>query len=110
EIYTLSLHDALPISRAPLPTLQSTALITPRRGDAVHAAIAEDVRHEGGRTENFGEGEIADAQAAGIGAEGRHHEALPVGGETTPLHGTSARRHPRLGMQVPGDLAKRTGR
>src|SRR5207237_5019822 len=40
----------------------------------------------------------------------RHHRALAVGDEATALQGARPRRHPRLRMQMTGDLAARTGR
>ena len=55
----------------------------------------------------FAKRRIADAQAAGIGAERRHHGALAVAGKAAPLHRAAARRHARLGMQMAGDFARR---
>ena len=63
-----------------------------------------------GGPEYFCERRVADAQAAGIGAERRHHRALAVAGKTAPLHRTAAGRDPRLGMQMAGDFAGRAGR
>ena len=60
--------------------------------------------------EDFRERRIADAQAAGIGAERRHHGALAVAGKTAPLHRAAAGRDARLGMQMAGDFARRAGR
>ena len=68
--------------------------------------VAEHMRHEARRPEYFRERRVADAQAAGIGAERRHHRALAVAGKTAPLHRAAARRHPRLGMQMAGDFAR----
>ena len=45
-----------------------------------------------GVAKDFCERRIADAQAAGIGAERRHHRALAVAGKTSPLHRAAARR------------------
>ena len=69
-------------------------------------AVAEHMRGEAGG-KNFRERRVADAQAAGVGAEGRHHGALAVAGKTAPLHRTAAGRHPRRGMQMTGDFADR---
>ena len=63
-----------------------------------------------GVPEYFRERGVANAEAAGIGAERRHHRALAVAGETSPLHRTAAAADPRLGMQMAGDLAGRAGR
>src|SRR5712675_2099430 len=79
--------------------------ITPRGGDGVQPDIAEHMRHEARRLEYFRERRIADAETTGIGAERRHHGALAVAGEASPLHRTPARRHPRFGMQMSGDFA-----
>src|SRR3954463_7508542 len=53
---------------------------------------------------------VADAEAAGIGAEGGHHGAHPVAGEAAALHRTAARGDASLGMKMAGDLAARAGR
>ena len=73
----------------------------------MQAVVAEHMRHEFERLEYFREGRIADAQAAGVGAEGGHHRALAIGGKAAPLHRTAARGDARLGMKVTGDLAAR---
>src|ERR1700731_3094282 len=78
--------------------------ITPRPGDGVQPDIAEHMRHEFEPLEYLFKRRVADAQAAGIGAERRHHGALAVAGKTAPLHRSAARRHPRLGMQMAGDF------
>ena len=57
-----------------------------------------------GVPKDFRESHIADAQAAGIGAERRHHRALAVAGKASPLHRAAARGDARLGMQMAGDF------
>ena len=47
-----------------------------------------------GVPEYFRERRVADAEAAGIGAERRHHRALAVAGKTAPLHRAAAGRRP----------------
>src|SRR5215472_14417185 len=72
----------------------ANALATARGGDDVQAVVAEHMRHEFERLEYFREGRIADAQAAGVGAEGGHHRTLAIGGKAAPLHRPAARRDP----------------
>ena len=79
-------------------------LITPRRGNRVQFAIADHMRHEARRLEYLCECRVADAQTAGLGAEGRHHRALAVASKAPTFHRTPACRYPRLGMQMPRDL------
>src|SRR5690349_2457027 len=67
------------------------------------------MRDEIGR-EYPGERPVADAEAAGIGAERRHDGAFPVACKTAPLHGTATRRDPRLWMQVTCDFSDLTCR
>lgn len=74
------------------------------------AAVAEEMGDEAVLRKDPGEGSVADAEAAGIGAEGRHHGTHPVTGETAALHRATARGDARLRMQVAGDLALRAGR
>lgn len=76
----------------------------------MHPAVAKDMRRKGQRLEDGRKGDIANAQTAGIGTERRHHRALPIAGETSPFHGTAARRDTRLRMQVSCDFAHRAGR
>src|SRR3954447_16655908 len=87
-----------------------TALITPRRGNRVQPIVAEHMRHEAWRAEDFGERRIADAEAAGVGAERRHHRALAIAGEASPLHRTAAGGDARLGMQMTCNFTNLTGR
>src|SRR5258708_10487257 len=68
------------------------------------------MRHKTWRLENLCERRVANAEASGIGAEGRHHSALAIAGKTAPLHRAAARAHPGLGMQMSGDFTRRTGR
>src|SRR5579871_4839949 len=84
--------------------------IAPRGCDRVHAVVAEHMRREIRRAEDFREGLIANAQPTGIGAEGGHDGALAVTGKAPPLHRTSARRHTRLGMKMARDFTGSTGR
>src|SRR3954447_3507164 len=81
-----------------------------RGGDGVQAIVTEHVRHKGGFPENFCKLSITDAEAAGIGPEGRHHRALAVAGKTAPLHPAAAGGDARLRMQMAGDFADRSGR
>src|SRR3954468_4623699 len=76
----------------------------------MHPVVAEHMRHETQGLEDLGEGVVANAQAAGIGAERRHYRALAIAGKASPLHGTSARGDARLRMQMSGDFAGRAGR
>ena len=48
---------------------------------------------------------VAHIEAAGIGAEGRHDQALAVAGETAPADRAAALGDPRDRMQMAGDLA-----
>ena len=57
------------------------------------------------RLEDPREGAVAHIEAAGIGAERRHHHPLAVAGEAAAADRTAAPRHPRDRMQVAGDLA-----
>ena len=66
------------------------------------AAVAEEMGDEAVLRKDPGEGSVADAEAAGIGAEGRHHGTHPVTGETAALHRATARGDARLRMQVAG--------
>src|SRR5258706_2771355 len=68
------------------------------------------MRHEAERLEYFRKRRVADAQAAGIGAERRHHGTLAIAGKAPPLHRTPASGDARLRMQMAGDFAHRTGR
>ena len=79
--------------------------VTPRRDNRVQPVVAEHVRDEIRRAENFRERFVADAQAPGVGAEGRHHGALAVSGKAAPLGGAAAGGDAGFGMQVAGDLA-----
>ena len=72
--------------------------------------IAEHVGHETQRLEDFCKRRVADGEAPGVGAEGRHHRAFAVAGKTAALHRAAARRHPRLGVQMAGDFTDRAGR
>src|SRR5688572_18278597 len=47
---------------------------------------------------------MAHVEAAGIGAEGRHHEPLAIGGEAAPADRAATAIHPRYRMQMTGDL------
>src|SRR6478609_11449478 len=76
----------------------------------MHAAVAEQVRDKTVLWKYFCKRNIADAEAAGIGAEGGHHGALAVAGETAALHRAAARGDAGLGMKMAGDLAARAGR
>jgi hypothetical protein len=73
----------------------------------VQSDIAEHMRHEAEALEYFRERSVTDAQAPGISAERRHHRALAVAGKAAALHRAAAGRHPRLGMQMSGDFARR---
>src|SRR5713101_8563154 len=84
--------------------------VAARSGDRVQPGVAEHMRHEAERLEYFRKRRVANAQAARIGAERRHHGALAIAGETPPLHRTPAPRHARLRMQMTGDFTHRTGR
>src|SRR6266700_4720926 len=84
--------------------------IAPRRGDGMQPVVAEHMRDEFQRRKYLPKGVIADAEAAGIGTERRHNRALAVSGEAAPLYGAATRRHPRLRVQMPGDLAVGPGR
>src|ERR1700691_4466615 len=98
------MHAGVPIPQrlvqASLPSGTDESSITPRGGDGVQAVVAKHVRDEAGALENFREGCVANAEAAGIGAERGHYRALAVAGKAAPLHRTAARRHARLGMQM----------
>ena len=48
---------------------------------------------------------VAHVEAAGIGAERRHHQRVAVAGEAAAADRAAAPRHPRDRMQVAGDLA-----
>ena len=65
------------------------------RRDGVEPAVAQHMRGEGERAEHVGEGAVADVEAAGIGAEGRHHHALAVGGEAAAADRAAALRDAR---------------
>src|SRR6201992_1795797 len=66
--------------------------------------------HEARCSEDLGKRCVADVEAAGIGAEGRHHGALAIAGKTSSLHRAPAGRDTRLGMQMAGDLTSCAGR
>src|SRR5881227_724415 len=70
-------------------SVQRIRSITPRGGDGVHAVVAEHMGHEA-RLEYLCEGRVADAEAAGIGAECRHHRALAIAGKAAPFHRAAA--------------------
>ena len=76
----------------------------------MHAVVAEDMGDEAKGAKDPGERRVADIQPSGIGAEGRHDRAMPIGGKATSLHGAPARADTRLWMQMTGDLAGCTGR
>ena len=76
----------------------------------MHAAVAEHMGNEAEGLEDSGEGRIANAEAASIGAESRHHRAGAVSCKAAALDGTAARRDPGLRMQMAGDLAMGAGR
>ena len=50
------------------------------------------------------EGVIEHVEAAGIGAEGRHHQAVAVGGKAFPPYALAAAGDARHRMQMPRDL------
>ena len=67
--------------------------------------VAEHVRGEFERAEHVGKGGIADIEAAGIGAERRHHHAGRIRGEAAARYGAAAMRDPRHWMQMARDFA-----
>ena len=69
--------------------------IAARGGDGVQPEIAEHMRHQARGPENCCERRVADAEAAGVGAERRHHRALAVAGKAAPLHRSSPASTPR---------------
>src|SRR6478672_7933397 len=77
--------------------------ITARSRDRMYPVVTEHMRHKAGRTKNFREGHIANAQAAGIGAERGHHGALAIARKTPPLHRASPCGDAGLRMQMAGD-------
>src|SRR5260370_21052108 len=81
-----------------------------RGDDGVQSVVAEQMRHKLERLEDFFKRGVADAQAAGVGAEGRHYGALTVTGKAAPLHRATAPRYPRFRMQMTGDFARSPGR
>lgn len=74
------------------------------------AAVAEQMGDEAVSRKDLRKCDVADAEAAGIGAERRHHRSHPVGGEAAALHRSATRGDACLGMEMAGDLAARTGR
>src|SRR4029077_2289641 len=84
--------------------------ITPRADDGVHLAVAENVRSEIRRAEDFGEGDIANAEATGVGADGRHHRALAIGGKAPALGGPASGGDAVSRVQEAGDLPEGTRR
>ena len=58
--------------------------------DGVDAVVAEHEGAEGGGGEQAGEGAVEDVEPAGIGAEGRHDQAVAVGGEAAAAHRAAA--------------------
>src|SRR5947209_3534265 len=90
------------------PTLNQPVLSEPRRRrsvaargrDRVHTTIAKQMRRETRGLEYFLERRVANAQAAGISAERRHHCAEAVTGKTPPLQRPPAGGDARLRMQV----------
>ena len=67
--------------------------------------VPEHMSHEAQGLKYLFKCRVANAQASGVGAKGRHYRALTVAGEAPPLHGTSACRDASLGMQMAGDFA-----
>src|SRR5215471_13024182 len=78
-------------------------------GKRIDAALAHEMRGEGERAEHIGEGTVAHVEAAGIGAERRHHQARAVARKTAPAHAAPARAQARHRMQVACDLARGAG-
>src|SRR4029079_8967927 len=84
--------------------------ITARGRNGVDAAVTEQMGDKAIAGKDLCERGIADAETAGIGAEGGHHGAHPVTGETAAFHRAAACGDTRLRMQMTGDLAAHTGR
>jgi len=61
----------------------------------VQLDVAEHMRREFDRLEDFCKRRVADAQAAGIGAERRHHGALAVDANDESPEGLSPSGAPR---------------
>src|SRR5215471_3337627 len=80
-------------------------LVTPRGDDDVQSVVAEHMRGEIGRAEDFRERNVTDAQASRIGAERRHHGALAVTGKAAALGDAGAGGDTGFGVQMTGDLA-----
>ena len=70
----------------------------------VMAYHAEQVRRKAA-PEQRRESAVADVEAARIGAERRHHHAVPVCRKAVAADRVSAQRHTRGRMQMAGDLA-----
>src|ERR1700751_4656502 len=68
------------------------------------------MRHETQGLEYFCKRRVPNFEAAGKGTERRHYRALAVAGKASPLHRSATGAHPRLRMQMAGDLAGCTGR
>src|SRR5579872_2797307 len=68
------------------------------------------MRHEAASGKDLRKRLVANAEAPGIGAEGRHHDALAVAGKTTPLQPARPRRDAGFWMKVACNFAHGTGR
>src|SRR6516225_1089087 len=77
----------------------------PRRGEGIEPPLADEVGGEAQRAENLQESDVADVEAAGIGAERRHHQPRAVGREAFSCQRAAALVDAGGGMQVAGDLA-----
>ena len=71
-----------------------------------HAVAAVAAQQENPRAagEQAGDRRVAGIQPAGIGAEGRQHDAPGIGDEAGPGDAAAARRHGGLGVEMAGDL------
>src|ERR1051326_6498087 len=78
---------------------------TARSGDGENAPLAQHVRDKTLRAEQLRKRAVAYVEAARIGTERRHHQALVVAGKTAPAHGAAAAGHARHRMQMAGDFA-----
>lgn len=76
----------------------------------MHPPVAEHMGGKAERAEDRRKRCIADAEAAGIGAERRHDRAAVVAGEAAPVEGAATARNARLGVEMAGDLAARPRR
>ena len=76
----------------------------PPPADRLGMAGAEGDRQRR-RGEEAGEGDVADVQAARVGAEGRQHDALAVSDETGPPYGAARAGNASAGVQMAGRLA-----